>query len=179
MKKHIYKDIIMAGSAGLSGALALAKTSPDRIRERFPEHMISTLNELDNRKNALISNVSDGVFRCTQGADDIFTCEVGREGVSTALWDMGESMETGFSIYTHRIPLLQLTVEICELFGADPLKINSEGCFLLCTARGNEICEALISSEISAAVIGHTHEERGRVLIMGEVKRFLDKPRHL
>ena len=168
MKKYIYKDIILTGSAGLSGALELAAGDPERMRERFPGHMLRQISELEKNLKPSGFSLED---------EDAYIREIGKKGLSAALWDMGEELGTGFSVFADRFPVSQLTVEICELFGADPLKVSSEGCFLACTANGNELCGRLKAQGADAVIIGHTESSRGKVLVMGEIRRFLDKPR--
>ena len=199
MNDHIFRDIVFIGYAGMSGALRIAKGNPDRIKERFPEHILKNCglnrsgdncDDLDrSEKKPDICEKTGNTDPCENGItsemihkyirryDDV-VIEIGDKGVSAALWELGERLRSGFKVYADRIPVSQLTVEICELFGEDPYKCSSEGCFLVCTQQGNELSENLKSEGAEAVVIGCTTESRGRVMFMGEITRYIDKPRN-
>lgn len=198
MKDHIFRDIVFIGSAGKYGALQIAKDHPEIIRERFPRHILKKCGFSDAdecccsdksvmQPDAGVKSETVGfcdrvvvpeiINKCICGDDDV-VIEIGDEGVSAALWELGERLRSGFKVYADRIPVSQLTVEICELFGEDPYKCSSEGCFLVCTQQGNELSENLKSEVAEAVVIGCTTESRGRVMFMGEITRYIDKPRN-
>lgn len=198
MNGHIYRDIVFIGSAGLSGALRLAKENPEKIKERFPEHILKncglnisyeTCGKFDKsgkmpdtgEKNEDAdpcenSITFEKIHKYICGDKDVII-EIGDMGVSAALWELGERIRSGFKVYADRIPVSQMTVEICELFGTDPYKSDSEGCFFVCTKSGNKLCERIDREGSKAVVIGHTTENKGRVMVMEEITRYIDKPR--
>ena len=203
------EDIVFIGNVGLSGALRLAAENPEKMKERFPEHILMSFRT--NVRNPMTlsgsliceeiprcaRNDSSGcVPDCTRGAlygtkvqEELFDIiqeyagegahilAVGSKGVSAALWELGEDIRSGFKIYADRIPVSQMTVEICELFGEDPYKCESDGCFLVCTEMGNELCYRMREDGAEAVIIGHTVAENGKMMVMGEITRYLDKPR--
>lgn len=179
MKFGEYKDIVFAGSAGLSGAMKLAAANPDEIRKRFPGHILTEyFSDAADAKSAQrrLADFSDSIPSHLRESV-CFLFPAGECGIMQALWDLGEMLRSGFEVNADSIPVSQLTVEICELFGRDPFKIESEGCLLACTPHGNELCTLFRASGIRAEVIGHTTEKKGKVMIMGEVRRYIDKPR--
>lgn len=197
MKDRIFRDIVFIGSAGEHGALQIAKEHPEIIRERFPFHILKNCGFIDEKEScgyersvmkpgAYVRSETVGfcdkgvlpetINKCICGDDDV-VIEIGDTGVSAALWELGESIRSGFNVYADRIPVSQMTVELCELFGEDPYKCSSEGCFLVCTQKGNGLCERLKQDGTEAVVIGCTTESRGRVMVMGEIIRYIDKPR--
>ena len=186
MTGNIYRDIIITGSVGESGALRMAGENRDKIRKRFPGHVIREIEKKyeSDGKNPVITSpedIEDILCKYSTGKDlftDILTIDVGEKGLMTALWDLGEKMGTGFRTDAGKIPVSPLTVEICELFGEDPFKTESSGCFLICTDRGNKLCDVFGAKGIPAALIGHSERGRGKIMEMGEITRFIDKPRH-
>ena len=186
MTGNIYRDIIITGSVGESGALRMAGENRDKIRKRFPGHMIKEIEkkyESNGEKPPFTSpeDIEDILSKYSTGKDiftDILTIEVGEKGLMHALWDLGERLGTGFRTDARKIPVSPLTVEICELFGEDPFKTESSGCFLICTDRGNKLCDVFGAKGIPAALIGHSERGRGKIMEMGEITRFIDKPRH-
>ena len=177
MGRYIYKDIVFTGSAGLSGALSLAAQDPEMVKKRFPAHMIGSYGLLENK------SLDDRFLKeaiCRHCAGDGYTVVCAENtGVTEALWTLGEELCSGLRVYAERIPVSQVTVEICELFGTDPFRCESKGCFLIAAKNGNELCEKLKEEGEAAVVIGHDSESKGRVMVFGEITRYLDKPRHV
>lgn len=180
----MYRDIMITGSIGESGAFRLAGGNEDKIRERFPEHILKGTELFSDRsgigsKTITCAELKDVIGKYNTGgaAENTVIAEVGERGLMAALWDLGEDIRLGFVIDAEKIPVSQLTVEICELFGEDPFKMRSEGCFLICTDKGNELCEKFRAQSIPAVIIGHSVPQKGKVMVMGEITRYIDKPR--
>ncbi len=110
---------------------------------------------------------------------------VGRGGVLAALWNLlaedGVDEKTGkrhspgpgCSYRLDRIPLLQITVELCELFGLNPYRLAAEHCFLAVAGSGFQLCEDLRSRGLEAAVFGRIEKDKKRVRTDGREPAFL------
>ncbi len=110
---------------------------------------------------------------------------VGRGGVLAALWDLlsedGVDPESGkrrspgpgCRFRYDGIPLLQITVELCELFGLNPYRLLSEHCFLAVAGSGFQLCRDLRDRGVEAAVFGQIEEGRKRVRIDSREEAFL------
>ncbi len=110
---------------------------------------------------------------------------VGKGGVLATLWQLlsedGIDEETGkrhspgpgCCFYLDRIPLLQITVELCELFGLNPYRLASEHCFLAVAGSGFQLCEDLRSRGLEAAVFGRIEKDKKRVRMDSREPAFL------
>lgn len=172
----MYRDIIITGNVGEIGALKLAAENKDRMKERFPGHILKETG-LCGGIYVTERDITDMCINSGCAAKNVLITEVGDRGLVAALWTFGEKIRSGFSINAEKIPVSQLTVEICEMFGVDPFKTGSAGCFLICTDKGNELCEILRKNNVQAVVTGHSVPGKGKVMIMGDVTRYIDKPR--
>ena len=83
----------------------------------------------------------------------------------------------GFEIGLRKLPILQETVEVCEVFDVNPYRLCSDGCILMTAENGNVLVSALEREGIPAVVIGRTTKNIGRRIYNGEVQTFLDKPK--
>ncbi len=178
MGERLFKDIVFIGSAGMSGALKLADKYPDEVGRRFPGHILRELGEVkDNFLNESFLKKMSGIRDLLSGRKSVVV-KTGNKGVSAALWELGEMLGSGFKIFAERIPVSQITVEICEIFGEDPYRCDSEGCLIVCLEKGNELCSKMTAFEgIKAAIIGHTEEGIGKRMVFGDITRYIDKPR--
>ncbi len=110
---------------------------------------------------------------------------VGRGGVLAALWQLlsedGVDEETGkrhspgpgCSFRLDRIPLQQITVELCERFGLNPYRLAAEHCFLAVAGSGFQLCEDLRARGLEAAVFGRIEKDKKRVRTDGREPAFL------
>ena len=112
-------------------------------------------------------------------------CPVGKGGVLAALWNLlsedGVDEETGkrrspgpgCRFWLDRIPLQQITVELCELFGLNPYRLAAEHCFLAVAGSGFQLCEDLRARGLEAAVFGRIEKDKKRVRTDSREPAFL------
>ncbi|MBO1722878.1 hypothetical protein HJV72_19570, partial [Extibacter sp. GGCC_0201] len=72
------------------------------------------------------------------------------------LWDYFDEFGLGFEMELRKLPLLQETVEVCEVFDVNPYRLQSEGCALLTAANGGALVRELEKQDIHAVVLGKT-----------------------
>ena len=89
-------------------------------------------------------------------------------GVFRALWELGESEDTGFTVEMSRIPVLQECIELCEYFGENPYELPFSGRIYLYDGEVSELPEGV--------VIGETSEKKARLIITREGIRYLNRP---
>ena len=178
-KKH--KDIIITGSIGEAGAMSLALSDPERIKKRFPYHYMNEIVEcgkkISNKETCAAQEKKIKKIVSEAAINDIFVSAIDKKGLMPALWYTGEILGSGFIIDADRIPISQMSVEICELFGSDIYKADSYLSFIICTENGNELCEMLRAEGIEAVIAGHTDKTKAKKICMGDVVRYVDKPR--
>ena len=65
-------------------------------------------------------------------------------------------------------------MEICNFFDINPYELMSGGSMLMTSSDGNRLVLSLKEAGIEAAVIGKCTDNNDRVLINGEMRRFLE-----
>ena len=73
-----------------------------------------------------------------------------------------------------KIPVKQETVEICNFFDINPYELMSGGSMLMTAEDGNRLVMDLQAAGIEATIIGKCTDNNDRVLINGEMRRFLE-----
>lgn len=165
------QDVVVSKWIGMEGTARLAVKFEDRLKERYPFHMIEQaaglkqyLSILPEAATAAKSNVSA-------------MHDVSGGGIFAALWELAESAGVGLSIDLKKIPVKQETVEICEFFGINPYELLSGGCLLMTADDGENLVRVLEAEGIPAVVAGRVTEGNDRVVINEEEKRFLERPK--
>ena len=59
--------------------------------------------------------------------------QIGSGGILASLWELAETVRTGFEIEMPQINLKQETVEICEFYRLNPYLMTSAGSYLILT----------------------------------------------
>lgn len=163
------QDLVVAGTIGLRGAALLARTLDARLRERFSPEFVERAQALDQ---GMISGAPDGFEKF--GATE---CEeVSEGGVMAALWNLTGAYRVGMEIELKNIPILQETVEVCELADVNPYRLMSGGCYLLAADSGWALARSLQAAGIPAAVIGRITKDKKRLICNGDVLTYLDRP---
>lgn len=162
------QDIVMTGWTGLAGTKELIRDNREKLLERFPEHFIRKteelpLNLLPERELAIA-----GQFNVTA------VQAAGTGGVLDVLWQLGESAGIGMEISFCKLPVRQETIEITEVFEINPYQLESGGVLLFLTNQGEALAERFRQEGIPAAVIGTVRQDKDRVLLMKEERRFLE-----
>lgn len=194
------QDLVVIGTIGLKGASALAVWGEAELKKRFSPSFVrrcQMLFLLNAEKLSFLGSETGTASASVVEADgerketkclpiwkvldlDAYgvtsCCAVGDGGILTALWDYFDTFSLGFELELRRIPVLQETIEVCEVFEVNPYRLQSEGCILATAANGGALVRALNRQGISAAVIGRTTKQIARRIYHGETETFLDKP---
>ena len=165
------QDIVMTKWAGLEGTVLLAERYEDKLRERYPLHMIEEAAAF-KRQLSVIPEAATAAKSNVSAMHDVST-----GGIFAALWELAESAGVGLAVDLKKIPIKQETVEVCEFFGLNPYELLSGGCLLMTTDSGERLVQALEEVHIPAAVIGRTTDNNDRVVINEEESRFLERPK--
>lgn len=163
-------DIVMTKYAGTEGGMILAFEREEELLKRY------TPSFVDRIENSLstISAVRETKAAFEYGVKAMYPIEEG--GVFGALWDMAEAAGLGLEAELKQIPILQETIEVCELFGVNPYQISSAGSMLMVTENGYHLAAELNREGICAKVIGRITKGKDRVLWNEGEKRFLEPP---
>ncbi len=150
--------LVLTKWAGLEGTAILATDLEEHLRGRLDEGTIARARALSGQ----LSVVPEGVLAAELGATAMHDPTEG--GVLGALWELAEAAGLGYEVEAEAVPLLDETRRICDLFGADPLRLISSGALLVACPDETRMLDGLGAAGIPAAPIGRV-VERERVLI--------------
>ena len=170
-------DIIVVSPAGLSGTRTLLENNEERLRKKFSAAFLRDAN--DACKTHMVSEAEEKFGKILEAAEKNNMnsyIAAGRSGFLGALWVLAEASGCGLTLDLRRVPILQYTVEICEELGEHPYMLSSEGSFLFSMPSGEGFVSELRSLGIFAAVCGKANRTNDRLLLSGEIVRYLDKP---
>lgn len=148
-------DIVVTGYAGLEGSSAVYhdKACRDKLSERYSEGFLGVLD------NTAVPESEEGLafdrlyerYREQGLADDGSS-----GGVLAALWNVLKANRSGGMYSLGSIPVMQQTVEVCEMFALNPYRLHAPGCRLWLSGDTGEIARAAASAGVPLCVIGFT-----------------------
>ena len=135
----------------------------------------------DAKEECVSSRIlSSDVQNLTNGREVHAMYALGSAGFLGGLWIMAEASSAGLRLDLRHVPILQYSVEICEVTGDNPYMIPSEGAVLLSMQSGEAFASEMRRQGIHAACAGEVNSLNDRLLYSGSIVRYLDKPpRHL
>lgn len=177
-------EILLCGYAGLEGTLRILAEAENELETRFVSAFLTETKVLvkDLVSPAQILSLLKSI---TPGAEDTFKPELPRVtairqitggGILAALWELSESLGTGFEIDMPAVLLKQETVEICEFYRLNPYQMTSAGSFLIVTEDAQVVMDILEQAGARAVRLGVTKAQNARVITSGEEVRYLDRP---
>ncbi|MDO5140215.1 MAG: hypothetical protein Q4D40_01965 [Eubacteriales bacterium] len=147
-------DIVITGFAGLEGSLSIYNCTEyrEKLLNRYSKSFFRVFEK------------PDSIYNDMQTLDRLFKKEVaagraaaaGRGGVLAGLWEIMKENRLGGTYSQKDIPILQQTVEICEVFFLNPYRLWSPGCRIWLTEDTGSVMAAAEESGVPAAVIGYT-----------------------
>ena len=159
-------DIVISGPVGNAGAKKLAEDNMEILLARYSRRYI---------EKALKRDISRKDISGLKNAGTV--CELGEGGINAALWEMSVQQRCGLRVMLYDIPLDQDIVEICNTLDTDPYTLDSAGQYLCLTESGLSLVEELKAAGYpEAALIGHTSSDNKKLIIYGDVERFLTPP---
>ena len=161
-------DVVITKWIGLEGTSILAKEKEAELLKKFPPKLIYDSKNFDK----FLSVVPEAAPAVKSGVTAMH--DVTEGGVFGALWELAESSGVGLLIDLRKIPVKQETVEICNFFDINPYELMSGGSMLMTAEDGNRLVMDLQAAGIEATIIGKCTDNNDRVLINGEMRRFLE-----
>ena len=161
-------DVVITKWIGLEGTSILAKAKEAELLQKFPPKLIYDSKNFDK----FLSVAPEAAPAVKSGVTAMH--DVTEGGVFGALWELAESSGVGLLIDLRKIPVKQETVEICNFFDINPYELMSGGSMLMTAEDGNRLVMDLQAAGIEATIIGKCTDNNDRVLINGEMRRFLE-----
>jgi len=165
------QDIVISKWIGLEGTAILANRKKEEMLARYPEYLIDEAASFDK----YLSVIPEAATAMKSGVCVMHDASEG--GIMATLWELAESSGVGLSIDMKKLPIRQETVEVCEFCDVNPYELLSGGCLVMTTEDGNALAQVLLQQDIPAVVVGKITDSNDRIIVNGEEKRYLDKPK--
>lgn len=164
------QDIVLLKWIGLEGTFRVMREKEEELSKRFVPTFLNQIQMLEPEifsEKALFLAKDFGVSAMHQ---------ITSGGILAALWEFAESSDVGMEVDLKKMSIKQETVEVCEYFHLNPYQLTSAGSILIATDRGEELVSKFAEEGIWATILGRTTEDKARVILGGEEKRYLDRP---
>ena len=165
------QEIIVTKSIGIEGTYIMATEKEEELSTRYSKEFIEQAKEMKNQLSIVKEAMIAKEYNVTSMHD------ITEGGIFGALWEVGEASEVGMEIQLSKIPIKQESIEFCNYFDLNPYMLISSGSLLIVADRGNDVVDALKAKGIEATIIGKIVEDKERVVILEEEKRFLTPPK--
>lgn len=163
-------DIVMAGYAGCLGARLIAEGKYAELAKHFSQSYIDGFLSYND-------DISIAAAAKLMAESDVcYMHDVSWGGVYGALWQLGAAIKRGICIDNFKLPIRQETIEICEYFNINPYLLDGTGALLGVFGDGQTAVKRLLEYKIPASVIGRVTADKGRVVMAGVDKRYLQPP---
>lgn len=159
-------DIIMTKWAGLEGSAILANDREDELKDIIG---VEKLHEAQNYMEH-ISVVPEGVIAGQDGATAMH--DVTEGGILGALWEIAEASEVGVEIHREKIPITSTTLEICEYYNINPLRLISSGVMIITTKDSEGLLKKLMDQGIRATIIGRVIQGESLLIDKGRMNKL-------
>ncbi len=163
------QDIILTKWAGVEGTVILAHDNEKYLLEKINN---DTVLEAKNLKFS-ISVVKDSIIAKNFGATALHDATEG--GVLGAIWELAECSGVGVLVYEDKIPVLDITKEICSFYEINPLRLISSGSLVISTFNGENLVSELKQNGINAEIVGKIIDS-GMYTISNGNKLCLEEP---
>ena len=171
------QDLIMAGYAGLEGTRRIAAAREQELASRFSSAFLrSQLSGKEEEWGAWNRFVSEPDLKDLEREISAYQA-VGEGGVLAALWNFSREGGFGIQFDLKKIPMKQITVEVCELFQLNPYRLLTSCAFVAAAYNGGRAARYLEQYGLKAAVIGRIIQGNARRMYHGgDEAGFLERP---
>lgn len=164
------QDLIVAGFAGELGTRRIVGRIRDELLTRYSGAYLDQIFE-----ERQIWPKQEREFFLKLGATEYEPA--GEGGILTALWNLSGGYEMGIHFELRRIPVRQITIEVCEFCAVNPYRLMSGQCGVLTAPNGGRLAERLAEAGIAAQVIGRVTDGIKREVIVEDTLGYLERPR--
>lgn len=168
-KKNLPKEatkendyLIMTKYAALEGSAILALDKEEELKKILNEEELNIAKELMNETSV----IKEGIIGNKNNASLMH--DVTEGGLLGACWEMSQASGLGLEIYEDQIPILPVSLKICQHFKIDPLRLISSGSMLIALKDKDKLLKALEKENIKASVIGQFKKKNKIILINKE-----------
>ncbi len=157
-------DMIMTGFAGVSGTRTLAIARRSFLLGELPSSIVTAAGKMHPS------------WDIPDGAGFVGRVKIKEGGIFRALWILSQKLQCGFEIDLRKIPVLQETVEVCEVLEEDIFSLPAGDAWIAATAKPQDFLARCAWAGIPASVIGKTTRSMARAVYLGDAVRYLVGP---
>ena len=163
-------DIIITKYAGIEGTAIIAHDKEKELMDKIERDVLEKAKSLVKD----ISVVKEGIIAGRFGVNSMHDITEG--GVLGAVWEVAEASEKGAVVYADKIPVMDETLKICNIFNIDPFRLISSGCMIITCKNGEDLVKELESNGIKATIIGQITEGNKKQLVLKDGYVEIDEP---
>lgn len=146
-------SVIMTGFTALEGTYIIANDRKDRLKEVLSKDDWDVIEGLSSK----ISVVEEGMISAICGATSMHDITEG--GTLGAIYELCEASGTGCVISKEKIPILEVTKKICNMFKLDPYRLIGSGSMLITVKYPEPLIEQFAKKGLNAVCIGSITEK--------------------
>ncbi len=169
-----FPEIIIEGYAGESGARLIALGERARLATRFRD---DTINQICagpyGGQYVFHSDEERLMSMCDEHGADVIN--LGDGGILKGIYQEAVERKCGLKIYLSKVPILQSTIEICEMFGLDPFRLFSY-CHMIMCDNASTLCDKLTEAGYAASVVGYMQSSLDKVIADKEEIEYINRP---
>jgi len=163
--------VFMTKHAGLEGVSIIARDLEEKLKDKVSYDIIKSAQDFSNN----VSVVKEGMLASSIGVNSMH--DVTEGGIFGAIWELAEVSGLGIEVYEDNISIRNETLEICQLFSINPMRLISSGVMVMTIPQDmkNLLIEAFNKECIDIREIGKIIEKE-RIVLKGEKTINLDPP---
>jgi hydrogenase expression/formation protein HypE len=163
--------VVITKYIGIEGTSIISKELKDKLIDSISKEKLEEAANMDK----MLSVVKEGVIANKYNA--LYMHDITEGGVYGAAWEAALAIKKGLIIYEEKIPIKDVTREICNVLNIDPHRLISSGSMLIIISEKNfeELKGELNKYNIKATLIGEVIEE-GIYCIKDGVQYEIDPP---
>ena len=161
--------LLMAGYAGLHGTRIILERKREELLGRFTPEFLASAEE------AAEWEMPDAAafLETLPGVTNVTPLREG--GFYQGLWAFMKTGRCGIRADLQAVPIRQETVEVCEFFGGNPYRLDSEGCVIAAAADSGPVVEACREAGIVISVIGEVRPAPEKTVYRDGEPFFLER----
>lgn len=182
----IGQDIVLTKWAGIEGTVILAKEYRNELIMHFSKeraHLNDNFKLNCENDNSFAHKVLDNALNLESYLSVLNEAKIGKQNGATAMHDateggvLGACLEVAMSsnvcvnIDISKIPVKDITVDICKYFDINPYRLIASGSLIITSHDGERLVNVLKENNINSAVIGKiTNDENIIIDLDGKIK---------
>lgn len=175
-KVKVGDAVLLTKGIAIEGTNVIYQEKSEKLKEQFSDKILSRMKNLIYSpgisvvKEALLASGADGVHLMHDPTEG---------GLKTGLWELAYASGVGMEIEKKKIPVLEETKLVCELYNLDPLGLLASGALLLVVdeRQAEKLCQIYKKEGVECSIIGEVVSrdkgvrlvERGKEVVLSEI----------